>query len=109
MRNLPDYERGFAELLRVVRPGGRVVCLEIGRPGSIVGRLGRLWFERAVPALGALFGHGSEYRYLVESVRAYPDPERIAAIMQAAGLRDVAWRPMTAGFVTLHLGRRPDG
>lgn len=107
MRNLTDYERGFAEMRRALRPGGRVVCLEAARPRSRVGRLGRLWFERVVPLLGRLAGEGAAYRYLVTSVRAYPGPERIAEIMSAAGLVDVRWIPLTFGMVTLHTGRRP--
>ena len=107
MRNLPDYRLGFAEMRRVLRPGGVVACLEIARPRSIVGRLGRLWFERAVPWLGGAIGQGDAYRYLVESVRAYPPPDEIASIMREAGLEDVAWRGMLFGMVTLHTGRRP--
>ena len=107
MRNLPDYGRGFAEMRRVVRPGGLVVCLEIARPDHLLARLSRLWFERAVPLLGRLAGQGDAYGYLVESVRNYPSPERIAAIMRDAGLEQVAWVPMTLGMVTIHVGRRP--
>jgi len=109
MRNLPDYERGFAEMRRVLRPGGVVACLEIGRPTSPVGRLGRMWFEQVVPRIGRLAGHSDAYRYLVSSVRAYPPPERIATIMRDAGLVEVTWRPMLFGMVTLHTGRRPAG
>ncbi|HEX7951391.1 MAG TPA: ubiquinone/menaquinone biosynthesis methyltransferase [Candidatus Limnocylindrales bacterium] len=109
MRNLPNYGRGFAEMRRVLRPGGVVACLEIARPRSVVGRLGRLWFERAVPWLGGMIGQGDAYRYLVESVRAYPPPEEIAAIMREAGLEDVTWRRMLFGMITLHTGRRPTG
>jgi len=107
MRNLPDYGRGFAEMRRVVRPGGLVVCLEIARPDHLLARLSRVWFERAVPLLGRLIGQGDAYGYLVESVRNYPDPERIAQIMREAGLEQVTWLPMTLGMVTLHVGRRP--
>jgi demethylmenaquinone methyltransferase/2-methoxy-6-polyprenyl-1,4-benzoquinol methylase len=106
MRNLPDYRRGFTEMARVVRPGGIVACLEIARPRSIVGRLGRIWFERVVPWLGSLIGQGDAYRYLVESVRAYPPPEQVAQLMRDVGLIDVGWRPMLFGMVTLHTGRR---
>jgi demethylmenaquinone methyltransferase / 2-methoxy-6-polyprenyl-1,4-benzoquinol methylase len=109
MRNLPDYERGFSEMRRVVRPGGKVLCLEIARPASGVGRVGRLWFEHVVPLLGRLAGQGEAYRYLVESVRAYPPPEAIADVMRSAGLVNVAWGPLTFGMVTLHEGRRPPG
>jgi demethylmenaquinone methyltransferase/2-methoxy-6-polyprenyl-1,4-benzoquinol methylase len=106
MRNLPDYERGFAEMRRVLRPGGRVVCLEIARSQSVLGRAGRLWFEQAIPLLGRLIGEPEAYTYLVASVRAYPTPERIADLMRAAGLVDVRWVPMTFGMVTAHVGRR---
>ena len=109
MRNLPDYRLGFAEMARVVRPGGRVVCLEIARPRSLAGRVGRLWFERAVPIIGRAVRQADAYRYLVSSVRAYPPPTEIAAIMARAGLVDVRWRPMTLGMVTLHVGTRPGG
>src|SRR4051794_28096501 len=107
MRNLPDYGRGFAEMARVVRPGGVVACLEIARPRSLIGRLGRVWFEAAVPWLGRAIGQGEAYRYLVDSVKAYPRPEAIAEIMTTAGLVEVRWRPMLFGMVTLHTGRRP--
>lgn len=106
MRNLPDHARGFAELRRVVRPGGVVVCLEIARPANLVGRVGRVWFERVVPMLGSLIGQGDAYRYLVTSVRAYPSPERIAEVMRDIGLVDVAWTALTSGMVTIHTGRR---
>ena len=108
MRNLPDYARGFSEMARVVRPGGVVACLEIARPQSVVGRVGRLWFELAVPWLGRAIGQADAYRYLVDSVKVYPPPEAIAAIMRDAGLVEVAWRPMLFGMVTLHTGRRPE-
>lgn len=107
MRNLPDYGRGFAEMRRVVKPGGLVVCLEIARPDHLLARISRVWFERAVPLLGRLAGQGDAYGYLVESVRNYPDPERIAGIMRDAGLEQVTWIPMTLGMVTLHVGRKP--
>jgi demethylmenaquinone methyltransferase/2-methoxy-6-polyprenyl-1,4-benzoquinol methylase len=107
MRNLPDYRGGFAELSRVVRPGGRVVCLEIARPRSLAGRLGGVWFERAVPLIGRLVGQAEAYRYLVASVRSYPSPDEIATLMRGVGLVDVSWAPLTLGMVTLHIGTRP--
>ena len=108
MRNLPDYRQGFAELGRSVRPGGRVVCLEIARPQSRLARFLQVWFDRIVPVIGRLAGQGGAYGYLVRSVKGYPDPERIAAIMRDTGLVDVSWQGMTGGIVTLHVGTVPE-
>ncbi len=107
MRNLPDYRRGFEEMARSVRPGGRVLCLEIARPRSRLARFMRWWFDRIVPLIGRVAGQGDAYAYLVRSVRAYPAPERIAEIMGEAGLVDVHWRGLTGGIVTLHVGTVP--
>jgi demethylmenaquinone methyltransferase/2-methoxy-6-polyprenyl-1,4-benzoquinol methylase len=107
MRNLPDYRRGFEEMARSVRPGGRVLCLEIARPRSRLARFMRWWFDRIVPLLGRVAGQGSAYGYLVRSVQAYPSPERIAEIMAEAGLIDVSWQGLTGGIVTLHEGTVP--
>ncbi len=107
MRNLPDYGRGFAEMARVVRPGGRVVCLEIARPRSRLARVLRWWFDRIVPVIGRVAGQGDAYAYLVRSVQAYPAPERIAEIMAGAGLGDVRWFGMSGGIVTVHVGVVP--
>lgn len=108
MRNLPDYRRGFAELARSVRPGGRVVCLEITRPTGRLARLLQLWFDRIVPLVGRLAGQGGAYGYLVRSVKGYPGPDRIAEIMHEAGLEDVSWHGLSGGIVTLHVGVVPE-
>jgi len=107
MRNLPDYRQGFAEMARSVRPGGRVLCLEIARPRSPLARFMRWWFDRIVPVIGNVAGQGAAYGYLVRSVQAYPSPERIAEIMGQAGLVDVRWTGLTGGIVTLHEGTVP--
>jgi demethylmenaquinone methyltransferase/2-methoxy-6-polyprenyl-1,4-benzoquinol methylase len=107
MRNLPDYGGGFAEMRRVVRPGGRVVCLEIARPRSRLARILRAWFDGIVPVIGRIAGQGGAYAYLVRSVRSYPAPETIAGIMRGAGLVDVTWTGMSGGIVTLHVGTVP--
>lgn len=107
MRNLPDYGRGFAEMARSVRPGGRVLCLEIARPRSRKARFARWWFDRIVPLIGRAAGQGAAYTYLVKSVRAYPAPERISEIMAEAGLVDITCEWLTGGIVTLHCGTVP--
>ena len=85
----PTTGAGFAEMARSVRPGGRVLCLEIARPRSRLARFMRWWFDRIVPVIGRVAGQGDAYGYLVRSVQAYPSPERIAEIMREAGLVDV--------------------
>lgn len=107
LRNVPDYARCLAELCRVTRPGGRVVVLELATPERGIGRaVAATWFERVVPRLGRLVGGGSAYRYLPDSVRSYPPPAVIGRAMEAAGLRDVSWRRLWPGLVTLHVGER---
>jgi demethylmenaquinone methyltransferase/2-methoxy-6-polyprenyl-1,4-benzoquinol methylase len=108
MRNLPDYRAGFAEMARSVRPGGRVVCLEITRPRSRIARILQFWFDRIVPLIGRVAGQGAAYGYLVRSVKDYPGPDRIAAIMRDVGLQDVTWKGMSGGIVTVHVGTVPD-
>lgn len=107
MRNLADYGRGFAEMARAVRPGGHIVCLEIARPTSRLGRLIASWFDNIVPFIGRLARQGDAYAYLVRSTKSYPAPDRIAEIMIASGLTDVGWVPMSGGIVTLHTGTVP--
>jgi demethylmenaquinone methyltransferase/2-methoxy-6-polyprenyl-1,4-benzoquinol methylase len=108
MRNLPDYGKGFSELARSVRPGGRVVCLEIARPRSRLARILQFWFDKIVPVVGRVAGQGGAYGYLVRSVKGYPGPDRIAEIMCEVGLRDVTWVGMSGGIVTIHTGTVPD-
>jgi demethylmenaquinone methyltransferase/2-methoxy-6-polyprenyl-1,4-benzoquinol methylase len=107
MRNLADYRRGFEEMARVVRPGGRVVCFEIHTPTSAFGRLAAVWFDHVVPIIGRLVGQGDAYGYLANSVKGYPSQERIAQIMREAGLENVDWLGFMGGLVALHVGTVP--
>ena len=107
LRNLPDYRRALAELVRVVDSGGRVVVLEIATPRHRFGRaVAAAWFRRAVPLLGRMAGAGPAYAYLPHSVEGYPSPEAVADLMVEVGLVEVTWRRMGIGMVTLHVGRR---
>ncbi len=106
-RNFDDLDRGLAELARVTRPGGRVVVLEITTPQRApLSWFFRLWFDRAVPALGRLAGDPDAYTYLPNSVRRFPGPRELAARMADAGLVDVRWILTAGGIIALHAGTR---
>jgi demethylmenaquinone methyltransferase/2-methoxy-6-polyprenyl-1,4-benzoquinol methylase len=111
LRNLADYRAGLAELARAVRPGGRVVCLELSLPPSpAVARAYQATFRRSAPLLAALFGGSVEaYRYLPASLYGFPDAESVAQTMRSAGLAEVRFRRLALGAVALHVGRVPPG
>jgi demethylmenaquinone methyltransferase/2-methoxy-6-polyprenyl-1,4-benzoquinol methylase len=106
MRNVVDIQRAFEEQVRVVRPGGRVVCLEITLPRTpLFASLFRLYFFRVVPAVGGVVtGQRQAYTYLPQSAVAFPRPAVLAGIMQSAGLRDVGYRTAMLGTVAVHWG-----
>lgn len=106
-RNFADLDRGLREMARVTRPGGRVVVLEITTPQRPpLSWFFRLWFDRAVPALGRLAGDPDAYAYLPSSVRRFPGPEALARRMGEAGLEDVHWIVTAGGIIALHAGTR---
>jgi demethylmenaquinone methyltransferase/2-methoxy-6-polyprenyl-1,4-benzoquinol methylase len=107
-RNFSDLDRGLAEMTRVVRPGGRVVILEITTPTRPpLATFFRLWFDRVVPLIGRVAGDPDAYSYLPSSVRRFPAPEGLAASMQRAGLRDIRWILTAGGIIALHMGTKP--
>jgi demethylmenaquinone methyltransferase/2-methoxy-6-polyprenyl-1,4-benzoquinol methylase len=107
-RNFADLGRGIAEMARVVRPGGRVVILEITRPRrEPLASFYRAWFDRIVPALGRAAGDGAAYSYLPSSVRRFPAPRELAAEMDAGGLRRIRWVLLAGGIIAIHVGEVP--
>jgi len=104
-RNFADLHRGLAEMARVVRPGGRVVVLEITTPRTPpLSWFYGLWFDRVVPGLGRLAGDEDAYAYLPSSVRRFPGPEGLAAAMEEAGLVDIHWLLTAGGIIAIHHG-----
>jgi demethylmenaquinone methyltransferase/2-methoxy-6-polyprenyl-1,4-benzoquinol methylase len=104
-RNFADLGRGVAEMARVVRPGGRVVILEITTPQRPpLSWFYAVWFDRVVPALGRLAGDADAYSYLPNSVRRFPGPPELAGVLAGCGLRDVRWIVTAGGIIALHSG-----
>jgi demethylmenaquinone methyltransferase / 2-methoxy-6-polyprenyl-1,4-benzoquinol methylase len=125
-RNFDELARGLAEMARVVRPGGRVVVLEITTPTRPpLSIFYRLWFDRIVPALGRLAGvsaalsrsrHGTPdaaiaaaYTYLPNSVKRFPGPSALAAEMERAGLSEIRYLITAGGIVAIHVGTAAEG
>jgi demethylmenaquinone methyltransferase/2-methoxy-6-polyprenyl-1,4-benzoquinol methylase len=127
VRNFSDLAAGLAEMARVVRPGGRVVVLEITTPSRApLSLFYRLWFDRLVPVLGRLAGAlvalgtrrraernragiAAAYTYLPSSVRRFPAPPALAAQMRRAGLGDVGYELMGGSIIAIHVGTVPVG
>lgn len=108
-RNFADLPRALAEMARVVRPGGRIVVLEITTPTRPpLSTFYRVWFDRLVPLLGrvAVSGFGGSfaeaYAYLPSSVKRWPAPEALAAEMERAGLTDIRWMLTAGGIIAIH-------
>jgi demethylmenaquinone methyltransferase/2-methoxy-6-polyprenyl-1,4-benzoquinol methylase len=109
LRNLPDFQAGLHEMARVLRAGGRLVVLELSPPSRpLFGPLFEIYFGKLVPLVGWLVtGDREAYRYLPESLRAFPDAYTLARMMSRAGLVDIRWRFLGGSSVALHVGIKP--
>lgn len=108
MRNVVDVEQALGEQCRVVREGGRVACLEMSWPRTpVFGALFRFYFSNLMPRLtGLLTGQPAAYRYLPRSVERFQTPRELKTTMEHVGLRDVCYRELALGTITLHVGVR---
>jgi demethylmenaquinone methyltransferase/2-methoxy-6-polyprenyl-1,4-benzoquinol methylase len=107
LRNLADLPTFFAELSRVVRPGGRIALLDVSVPRNPVIRWGNnVYFGHVVPRIGALLSDGAAYRYLPKSVAYLPSPERMVADLRSAGFSDVVHHQLSGGLTQLMVATR---
>ncbi len=110
-RNLVERDRALREMFRVLTPGRRLVILEFSPPErGWMARVYVVYLSRVIPAVAGFVRSrdGEAYRYLSESVEAFPSPLQLARQMEAAGFTDVTFQRMTFGVVSLHTGERPD-
>ncbi len=106
IRNLTHLRQGFAEMVRVLKPGGRFLCLEFSRPANPVFRaLYDFYSFNIMPALGQLLvGSAESYACLPETIRMFPLPHELAAMLESVGLHTVRWHSMTNGIAVAHVG-----
>jgi demethylmenaquinone methyltransferase/2-methoxy-6-polyprenyl-1,4-benzoquinol methylase len=108
VRNFADVAAGIAELARVLKPGGRLVILEITQPQRPpLSTFFALWFDRLVPVLGTLAGDREAYSYLPQSVKRFPSPLGLAELMDRAGLEEIRYTVLAGGIIAIHSGTRP--
>jgi demethylmenaquinone methyltransferase/2-methoxy-6-polyprenyl-1,4-benzoquinol methylase len=109
IRNVTHRAAAFSEMHRVLKPGGRMLCLEFSQPRNPLFRRLYDWYSFAImPPVGRLLaGSPQGYRYLSESIRMFPAPEQLAAELEGAGFRDIGWRTLSDGIAVAHAGRKP--
>jgi demethylmenaquinone methyltransferase/2-methoxy-6-polyprenyl-1,4-benzoquinol methylase len=108
IRNVTHIDHALTEVLRVLKPGGRFLCLEFSTPHPLIRPFYDLFSFAVIPRLGAWIVRAPEaYAYLVESIRKFPDQPSFAAQIGRAGFTDVQWRNLSLGIACIHIGRKP--
>ncbi|MBE0548227.1 MAG: class I SAM-dependent methyltransferase [Rubrivivax sp.] len=108
IRNVTRIEDALTEALRVLKPGGRFLCLEFSTPWAPVRPFYNFFSFAVIPRLGALVAQAPEaYTYLVESIRRFPDQRSFKALMEQAGFADVSYRNLSFGIACIHAGSKP--
>lgn len=109
VRNVMDIRRAFGEQFRVVKPGGRVICLDAGPPPeNVLNPLMKFHLNRIIPRLGALIsGDPAAYKYLPASTQAFKTAEELAALMESSGFTGVAYERHMLGSINIVHGKRP--
>ncbi len=108
IRNTTDINQALQEITRVLKPGGHFYCLEFSTPQAWLRPFYDAWSRIVIPRLGALVaGHPDAYRYLIESIRQFPDQREMAELIRASGLQQVRWRNLSFGIACIHQARKP--
>jgi len=109
LRNVPNYEQVLREMTRVVKPNGKVVCLETSQPSMIGFKQGYyIYFRYVMPFFGKLFAKSyDEYAWLYESAKDFPGPKQLKSMFERAGLEKVIVKRYTGGVAAMHMGQKP--
>ena len=110
IRNMPDRPRALAEVFRVLKPGGSLVCLEFSTPPNAVWRaLYNFYLKHLIPFWGGLItGDRDGFVYLAKSIKAFPNQQGLARMMEQAGFTDVTWKNYTGGIAAVHVAKKPE-
>lgn len=108
LRNVVDMEKTIQEMMRVIKPGGKAVCLEFSHPRNwLFKRIYRFYIFAILPIVGGLIsGRRDVYTYLPRSIEAFLQPEELMQIMEGVGLKDVHYYHLTMGIVAVHIGTK---